>query len=612
MARPMSESKRKYLESRGKKTNSTTINDSFFDNSFETETNKNTEKWKDFYNIPQKENYIHSNKYSFEYILSKNNMSAKDILKDTEKNLANVIILVYEDILKYWENLRNIFIKTFVDKGLTKETDPNKFLEIFNDIFTDAISSNVTQKILTWKSSNVEIYGSAGALKDTSALEKNKKKIENAFDNLIDMLIELVNYHDSYLEEWNSMIFNEPVERRSDYGKFGYGREFEYTKDGKKIKKKEYPFSVLLDNIKTLASILGINANSTTELIKEIQKYKDQLNIMAMTNPDQALAHKEFAIHASSKQSITNKFTHFISGVATAPIGYVGLTDSIATIAEYTSQDALSKSILANKNLKGLDITNLQGVALSDKTTIDQILVSVETDKDTLYFGSSWKLRNEPILKSQYAKSNYEDFLPKDKQDFLYWFRRNYLALGTWERSGDMYFLGDISPKEYIDFETTIASLMALPRMLDGIIDYTDGVALKDFNGSKYHNALIMLDNKTWTWVYDIMVYMIDGMKKDYKSLGISGALGGGSDLIKSARGKIEENIKSINPGELKDLWEKKKSIIKKFGRSTRYDLLYNGLANDMQGIVNQSFARAPIEGIYLTLNLGKYTGGHK
>ena len=109
MARPMSESKRKYLESRGKKTNSTTINDSFFDNSFETETNKNTEKWKDFYNIPQKENYIHSNKYSFEYILSKNNMSAKDILKDTEKNLANVIILVYEDILKYWENLRNIF-----------------------------------------------------------------------------------------------------------------------------------------------------------------------------------------------------------------------------------------------------------------------------------------------------------------------------------------------------------------------------------------------------------------------------------------------------------------------------------------------------------------------
>lgn len=60
-----------------------------------------------------------------------------------------------------------------------------------------------------------------------------------------------------------------------------------------------------------------------------------------------------------------------------------------------------------------------------------------------------------------------------------------------------MYFLGDISPKEYIDFETTIASLMALPRMLDGIIDYTDGVALKDFNGSKYHNALIMLDNKT-------------------------------------------------------------------------------------------------------------------
>ena len=108
------------------------------------------------------------------------------------------------------------------------------------------------------------------------------------------------------------------------------------------------------------------------------------------------------------------------------------------------------------------------------------------------------------------------------------------------------------------------------------------------------------------------MVYMIEGIRNNYKSLGISGALGGGSDLIKSAKAKIEENTKSINPGELKDLWEKKKAIIKKFGRSTRYDLLYNGLANDMQGIVNQSFARAPIEGIYLTLNLGKYTGGHK
>ena len=49
---------------------------------------------------------------------------------------------------------------------------------------------------------------------------------------------------------------------------------------------------------------------------------------------------------------------------------------------------------------------------------------------------------------------------------------------------------------DFIDFETSIASLMALPRMLDGMIDYTNGVAQKDFNGSKYHNAIIMLDNE--------------------------------------------------------------------------------------------------------------------
>jgi hypothetical protein len=30
-----------------------------------------------------------------------------------------------------------------------------------------------------------------------------------------------------------------------------------------------------------------------------------------------------------------------------------------------------------------------------------------------------------------------------------------------------------------------------------------------------------------------------------------------------------------------------------------------------MQTIVNQSFAKAPIEGIYLTLNLGKFIGKH-
>ena len=57
---------------------------------------------------------------------------------------------------------------------------------------------------------------------------------------------------------------------------------------------------------------------------------------------------------------------------------------------------------------------------------------------------------------------------------------------------------------------------------------------------------------------------------------------------------------------------KEKNQLLKNLDASTRYDLLYNGLANDMQGIVNQSFARAPIEGIYLTLNLGKYTGGHK
>jgi uncharacterized short protein YbdD (DUF466 family) len=179
------------------------------------------------------------------------------------------------------------------------------------------------------------------------------------------------------------MIFNLPEEKRKEYNlKYDFGREG-------KTSKKYYPFSVLLDNIKTFAELLGINAKSTTELIQGILDYKEKIEIMNQTDPDKALAEKEFAIHASSKQSITDKFTSFVSNAATIQKGYLGLTDSIATVAEYTSQDALGKSILKNPNLQPLDITKLKGVELADKTTIDQIAISIPTEEGELFFGLS-------------------------------------------------------------------------------------------------------------------------------------------------------------------------------------------------------------------------------
>ena len=563
-----------------------------------------TSKWKDFYNIPDKQDYIHSNRHGFEYILSKNNMSAKDILKDTQDNLTTIIIEVYKDILSYWAGLRKTFIEAFVKEGLTKETDPTSFLKDFNQVFKNAVSQNVTMSILNWKKWSIQLYKKSG-LKDLSALKKNEKTINQAFENLMTMLVDLINYHDSYLEDWNKMIFNLPEKQKKEYNlNYSFGRESDK-------KKKQYPLSFLLDTIKTFANLLGIQANNTQELIQSILDYKMKIDNMNAKDPDKALAYKEFAVHASSKQTITKNFVSFIEGAATAPEGYVGLTDSLAIAAEYTSQDALAKSNMNKKDIEGLDITNLKGIQLSERTTIDQILISLGTDEsDQLIFGASWKLRNEPILKSQYAKSNYEDFLPKDKIDFLYWFRRNFIALSKWERSGDMY-ASSVGYGDFIDFETSIASLMALPRMLDGIIDYTDGVALKDFNGSKYHNAIIMLDNENWTWVYDVISYLIEALQKSYKGSGISGALASGTDAIKEIEEKIATNIENVSVSDLTALWEKKKAIIKEFSKVTRYDLLYTNLGADMQTIVNQSFAKAPIEGIYLTLNLGKFIGKH-
>jgi hypothetical protein len=75
-------------------------------------------------------------------------MSAKDILKDTQKNLTTIIIEVYKDILVYWAGLRKTFIEAFVKEGLTKKTDPTEFLEDFNQVFKNAVSQNVTMSIL--------------------------------------------------------------------------------------------------------------------------------------------------------------------------------------------------------------------------------------------------------------------------------------------------------------------------------------------------------------------------------------------------------------------------------------------------------------------------------
>jgi len=209
-------------------------------------------------------------------------------------------------------------------------------------------------------------------------------------------------------------------------------------------------------------------------------------------------------------------------------------------------------------------------------------------------------LVNTQMLSSKFMG---QTAIPKNKTflSTIKWLRANMEALrnaSVQEMGSDFKGVTEADMATFYKQEKNLASLATLPRLLDGVYDYsTDQVKLRKVDNVTYWTAMINVRG-TYIWIYDILEVI-------YNSLGTSGN-------VDSAYNYFE--VKNVTydvstPADYWRLWTEKKGVLDDFkllGEEIKYHKIYSQMEGSFKAMNQKAkLYESPYRSIKMDLKLG-------
>lgn len=593
-----------------------------------TESKKaNRDKWNDFYNVPGDGNYIHSHWENFKMIYDYNKI-AEDLGDNSSffNKMLSIMLQSADRHLDYWEKRRSEFIEAAIKNGFIGEKDRNPstaILEInkkVNAILEHHKLFNAYRVLTNFKNAYAKSdWGRTTNVKEIRNIQQFVEKITENLGEIINAL--------SQINDWAISALG------SDYDFFAFNPEGDLTVeyDKKKVKQKqisEIPARVVVavNSTLSLLNIRGINTKSARDQLEKIQSM-----IETIVN--------DISIHGNSSEYFRG-LDHFSLGIGRQTprefaeedllkpdwSGILGGILEVVTDSVFDSEGILNE---VAKSMGKDDASKLNwGQLLKDHTIVDNIAFNWEIEENgikkmfiggisakSLASGSDTKSYETSIFdystSEQLQKINNSGF---STISVLKWMRANVIALNTYnleEKSiFESYEKSKIQPKmeprivkPFLDLELKIAGIMGIPRAFDGIIEYSEEILVKDFNGYYFYTALLNASGKYY-WMYDIIEKIIDQLKKDVNAT---------TYIQFKPKGKYTE--KSVynmqgDKNKIENLWKTKENTIQN-KKKNREQISYKSLIGDknlkrqISSLYEDLALKTPITTVFYSIKYG-------
>lgn len=453
-------------------------------------------------------NYIHNHYDNFEKVLDHNNISFDGLYK----NFKNLWSSMLTDLIATWEEIRKLFIQKFVEQEkilknkdkaydpVFKDTDPEKFLKDYNSYFKEIQKEDsLVLKLQEIKDSTILVSDQLGgipAIKESTTKTDNQKTeeiigaqkealkiIKEVWRDLIGMVSTLMNNQSLDGIVLKSFLLE--------------------AKGRKEMEKEEGVFEVNYDFF--TKKILKIFKDKFRLKQKDIKGIREKLEeIKKLTFDDMTDGRKIIEIY--------KKFT---LGVIAGAAGYLleqGMIEVIVNnelfsmVAKLDENDSVSKiSYTGSERMKQRFVGDhlTASFKYDDKTvrafTSDKLTRSL--DIGSKLHPKEYTVPNDPVL------TNYK--WDGENRDVLKWMRYNFntlkiLNLGKGSRES-LSEIPDEPFQSYFNLEKGIASLLIIPRFVEGVVDFAENVkGVYGKNGEIYHTAMLYSRGE-FIWTVDIL-----------------------------------------------------------------------------------------------------------
>jgi len=469
----------------------------------------------DLYKIGPKPHYIHSHFRNFASQIELQNID----INLFNKEVRDEIIMVLQKELKFWTQMRKIFIDAAIEANFLniKVKSPKKFLEEYNKKFNEIlIQDTAAQQIFQYKDLSrkfidLQDQTRGQTFKKKSVQEKNKAIknyqdfMESSWEILYNIFSAILNYVDTEGNVATSFFNGEDL-----------GDVKKEERQLEKISKRLNDFQEILEKILIFAMPKSDTQGKTLrELLK---KFKE--------NPSPKKIEK--FLTASARVHVTKFIKGKFSGMS--------MPANMGNLLEAAVNTLIGERIVGDE--------------ISKESVSDIINLTFKVDgKRTIKFGTSLKLTKTPAFKRKYVIEDPINAIKNTKnKNILEWLRANIQSLNVYNLKPSTKVSGMY--EDWLDMERDLAGLYSIPRTLNGV--YED-INNQSSGKPLYHTALINIKNEFY-WTSDILETILSELEGSLKTNYTK-------DLVEFSE---FENTLSPSDSELQKLWEVKKNTFKK------------------------------------------------
>lgn len=568
-------------------------------------------KWKDFYNIPEDGQYIHSHWDTFERIYQINNLNNNNIFNDFFTKYKYVLVNILREYSAYSEDMRAGFIQEGVNQGVFTTTDPNQSLKEWNQLIQKIKSEyDLFRNVLFLKSFQQTITDFAKTSK--KVYQDKKRYIEEVSNNLQQIIEALIT------------IYNFATTENSKLLQFANG--IEYKPYAKKVKAKDVHFDInraffaINQMVSNFQSSKTSGTDKTLQILEKIKKDFSKIN--DFNDPNQLEKIERF-ITTMTRQDPRKYIKDFLGGKTV-------FTDILGGLLEVGLEQGLKEQDGVYVDIaKELAIESNKSAAelLKDLNVQDISIFKFTFDNEKIIGGASLKA-TKPTVSKNYAISDIDfsktPFFKKmlsgsgSSIELLHWLRANIISLHNYTADDNSetfvrkitYDKNTNKPKyssnnytefidKYLEMESDIAGISSIPRAFDGILEMQEEIKGRDFNGARFYNAVINIEDKFY-WLYDILIKLIEELSTNFMTDAIS---------YKAQQEKSKKSVyKTLgNPQKLEELWKKKINFI----QSLRFPTYKKAISDSsiktiISNIYDDLAYRSPIGNIGITIKYGR------
>lgn len=524
---------------------------------------KKTKRVREVYKIGvDTEDYIHSSYTNMKNIFEENVITTKNSYDEALSSVRKVMVYILDDIIQYWKALRSEFIKKGISVGLTDKEDPSAFLEAYNQRFQEVIGGKITGDMLKLKNYTIEYKGvKSSTAKSASAIQKNQEKqqkiINDSWETLIEFMFEALKFYDQQNKLWETAFTGES------------------EKDFKKRVKGAMPINRIEKEIKNALSKIGISPNNAIKFLTDIKNKKIALSAKKMEELFEASYENQYASAS-------------------------GLLIEYSALVEL-KEDEIFRKLLGGEDY---DIRHQTGKQLQDISVGDLIVSNLSYEKKEvkdLKILSSFKLTDSISVERPYVVTadildtalfinNRNLQIDKGTYEKIKWIRQNLISLSVFSTEG-----GEPNLEDFYRYETEMALLLQIPRILDGVYSYQAeilGPVLNNGSEAIIHTALFFTKG-TFFWMVDIL--------ENIKSLIIEDNLKKG--IVFTERKTIIQES-PVTATDLENLYKEKREAIKSLSKhKVNYKTISDNI--DLESINNKFKDWKPIKSILSTVKYG-------